>query len=121
MKQKSLWTIAFLLCSLPVFSQGVRWDLGAPGSAGAATTSGTGNSYLLSLPGVKLNWCNYPANAAPCTNFSTTYTDITLATACATNQPVVLQGSNTCRATGDFAGNLGVYTLSGTFSYTLTY
>ena len=112
---------AFLLVSSLAFSQGIRYDIGSPGSAGVVTTSGSGLPYLIALPGVTLNWCNYPANAAPCTNFASTYSSLALTTPCPTNQPIVLQGSSSCQGTSDNAGNLGVYTIAGTYSYTLTY
>lgn len=101
-------------------AQNTRWDLGAPGSAGAVTTSGSGLPFLVALPGVSLQWCSYPANAIPCTNFANTYPSLTSGSPCPTNAQIVLQDSNTCQATGDNFGNLGVYTLSGTYAYTLT-
>lgn len=84
------------------------------------TTSGSGLPFLVALPGVSLQWCNYPANAIPCTNFANTYPSLTSGSPCPTNAQIVLQGSNTCQATGDNFGNLGVYTPSGTYAYTLT-
>lgn len=121
MKTKLIPRIVFAFAILvsPLFPQ-VRWDLGSPGGTGAASVSGTGQANLVALPNVSLNWCNYPANAIPCTNFATTYTSLTLATACLTSTPIVLQGSSTCQATSDGYGNLGVYTNAGTYSYTLT-
>jgi hypothetical protein len=84
------------------------------------TTSGSGLPFLVALPGVSLQWCNYPANAIPCTNFANTYPSLTSVSPCPTNAQIVLQDSNTCQATGDNFGNLGVYTPSGTYAYTLT-
>lgn len=103
-------------------AQGVRWDLGTPGSAGAVTTFGSsGYPQLLAAPNVTLNFCSYPANAVPCTNFTQSYTSLTLGTSCPSNAQIVLQGSSTCQATGDALGNLGVYiAASGTYAYTLT-
>ena len=97
-----------------------RWDIGNPGSAGVVTFSGSGLAFLVAQGNVTLAWCNYPGNAAPCTNYATTYTSSALSTSCPTNAPVVLQGSNTCQATSDNFGNLGVYSPPGIFSYTLT-
>lgn len=124
----------FALCLLVIFlaqfahsQTGIRWDLGAPGSAGAVTTASSGGlPALLAQPGVQLNWCDYPANAVPCTNFATTYTSLTLGTPCSNTTQVVLQGSSSCQTTGDNFGNLGVYTALNTtcvvacYSYTLT-
>jgi hypothetical protein len=101
-------------------SQTNRWDIGNPGSAGVVTFSGSGLAFLVAQGNVTLAWCNYPANTAPCTNYATTYTSSALSTPCPTNAQVVLQGSNTCQATSDNFGNLGVYTAPGTYSYTLT-
>src|SRR5580700_975006 len=100
-----------------------RWDLGAPGSAGATTTQGSGLPFLVALPGVQLNWCNHPANAVPCTNYATTYSG-PAGTACPTNAQITLQGSSTCQQTGDAFGNLGVWIPPSSgltyFDYTLT-
>lgn len=103
-------------------AQGVRWDLGTPGSAGVTTvTAGSGYPPIFAVPNVTLNFCAHPANAVPCTNYVTTYTDLTLGTACATNAQVVLQGTTSCVATGDAGGNLGVnLATGGTYDYTLT-
>ena len=119
----SVWLFALVLflCATFAHSQAVRWDLGAPGSAGATTTTNSsGFPTLRAVPGVSLAWCNYPANAAPCTNYAPTYTSSTAAVSCASNTPIVLQGSSSCVATGDNFGNLGVWTLPGLYSYTTT-
>jgi hypothetical protein len=107
----------------------VRWDLGGP-IAGVTTiatnpptVSGQVPSYLIVLSGVQLNWCAYPANSTQgqaCTNYAATYTSTTLSTACPSSQPIVLQGTNVCVQFSDSYGNLGVYTVAGTYSYTLT-
>lgn len=113
--------VVLLLCATFAQSQVLRWDLGAPGGAGVATTSGGGGfAQLLAVPGASIAWCNYPANAIPCTNYAPTYTSPTSFATCASNAPIVLQGSSTCVATGDNFGNLGVWTLPGNYSYTLT-
>ena len=116
--------LVLLLCATFAQSQNVRWDLGAPGSAGATTTSGSGLPFLVAIPGVTLNWCNYPAITSgpntPCTNFANTFPSISSASPCPTNAQIVLQNSSTCVPTGDNVGNLGVWTAPGTYSYTLT-
>ena len=116
-----------LLCANFAHAQAVRWDLGAPGSAGAVLNAGTGSSPLFAQPNIALQFCNHPANAAPCTNLATTYTSITGGVACPTNQQVVLQGSNTCQSTSDNFGNIGAWVLPNTtcggnlcYDYTLT-
>jgi hypothetical protein len=115
-----LFAFALVLAATYANSQNVRWDLGAPGSAGAVAAGGTGLSPLFAQPGAILNFCNYPANAIPCTNYANTYPTLASTTPCPTNQQVVLQGSSTCQSTGDNFGNMGVYTVSGTYAYTLT-
>lgn len=119
--------LVWLLSGVALGQTAIRWDLGAPGSAGAVTTQSAGGaSPLFALPGVQLAWCNHPANAVPCTNYATTYTSLTLGVSCPTNAQIVLQGSTSCVATGDNFGNLGVYTTTNTtctitcYDYTLT-
>jgi hypothetical protein len=123
----TLFAVGLLLLSTFVHGQNIRWDLGEPGSAGAATTQGAGLPYLVAIPGVALNWCNYPANTVPCTNFANTYPSLSSNSPCATNAQVVLQGSSTCQATGDAFGNLGAYVAPNAscggltcYAYTLT-
>lgn len=127
MKSRILNILLFpVLLLAPNFAhaQAVRWDLGAPGSAGAVMTSG---NQLFAAANVALNWCNYPANAVPCTNYANTYSSISLATLCPVNAQVVLQGSSTCQGSSDNFGNIGVWTAPNTacngltcYAYTLT-
>lgn len=119
-----IFALILLLSASLAHSQNVRWDLGAPGSAGVVTTSA--GSVLVALGNVQLAWCNYPANAVPCTNFANTYPSITSGSACPTNAQIVLQGSNACVATSDAQGNLGVFTAPNSvcvatcYAFTLT-
>ncbi len=101
---------------------GLRWDLGAPGSAGVTMiTGGSGYPPLYAVPNATLHLCSYPAVGVPCTNYVTTYTDLTLAHSCPTNAQIVLQGSTTCQATSANDGSLGVNLAGGgTYAYTLT-
>ena len=118
---KRIGILLLLLAAIPVYAQiGARWDLGSPGMNGVTTVSGSGLPVLLAVPNVQLNWCAYPANAVPCTNYAPTYTSITLLTQCPSSTPIVLQQSSTCGGTSDTYGNLGAYTPVGTYSYTLT-
>jgi hypothetical protein len=77
--------ILILLSALPTFAHGMRFGDGQPVSS--AETSG---GVLCSVPSGTINFCNYPANAVPCTNKATTYTDITLDAAC----PSITPGSS---------------------------
>ena len=100
---------------------GVRWDLGAPGGSGVTTvTAGSGYPPIFATPNAGLILCGYPAVGYPCTNTVTTYTDLTLATSCLSNAQIVLQGTNSCVATSDAEGNLGVnLAAGGTYTYNL--
>jgi hypothetical protein len=83
-------------------------------------------STSLNLPGVistqqaTIAVCAHPANATPCTNKATTYTDITLGTSCLTSAQVVLAGTSSCVATTDSRGNWGAWVASGTYDVTIT-
>lgn len=120
---KKLLLFVIFLPSLWAQSSPARWDIGGP-VPGLSTISTGPIPYFIALTdGVKLNWCQYPANSiqgSPCTNYSPTYTDTTLTTACPSTQPIVLQNSNVCRTTSDAEGNLGVYVPAGIYTYTLT-
>ena len=117
-----LLTVLLTLLGSLAAAQGTRWDLGAPGSAGATMiTGGSGYPPIYAVPGVTLNFCTLPAIGVPCTNFATTYTSLTLASSCPTNAQVVLQNSSACQATGANDGSMGVYLAAGgLYAYTLT-
>jgi hypothetical protein len=72
-------------------------------------------------PGAQVTICSHPANAVPCTNKATTYTDDTLGTACPTSTQIVLDGTNTCVADTDSQGNWGVWVAAGQYDYTVTF
>lgn len=72
------------------------------------------------VPNAVIEFCAWPANAVPCTNKVTTYTDITLTTACPTSTQVVLSGTNICTGSADAQGNWGVWVPPGTYQYTFT-
>lgn len=90
-----------------------------------ATTIGNvspgGYPQLLAVPYAKVSVCNAPANGIPCTNYATTYTNATAATACANNAQVVVAGTIVCTATADKRGNFGFWILPGSYEYTVTY
>lgn len=118
--EKQLVLLLFLACL--AHAQGIRWDLGAPGSAGVVTiTGGSGYPPIRAVPNATLSFCSSPAIGKPCTNTVQTYTNATLVTACPANAQVVLQGSSTCQATGASDGSMGVWIqTAGTYTYTLT-
>lgn len=112
---KKLLLFSALLFALPSFGQGVR-----SGDQFPITTQIKNAGTISTIPFSTINVCGYPANAVPCTNKVTTYTDQTLGTACPTSIQVVLAGTNTCVATTDNLGNWGVWVNPGTYSVTVT-
>lgn len=73
------------------------------------------NGNVSVIANAQVNFCSYPANAVPCTNYATAYTDVTAGTAC--------NGSNGCAnpTTSDSGGNFGAWLLPGHYVYTITY
>src|SRR5574337_1525885 len=107
----------FLLCGI-AFGQGLKFGDGQP--IQTAQKVGGINNVLVAYPNATINFCNSPANAVPCTNKATTYTDSTLTTPCATSTQVVLAGTTNCVATTDSLGNWGVWVAGGQYVYTVT-
>lgn len=62
--------------------------------------------------------CNHPANATPCTNYATTYTQSGAACPNGTQDTPDPQPSS-CQATGDAQGNIGFWIAPGTYDYTV--
>jgi hypothetical protein len=111
--------ILFLLATAPLCAQGYRFD--SQVSQEFSTTLITGATNVLTVPaGPIIAFCNFPANAVPCTNKATTYTSVTLGTSCPTSTQITLTGSNTCVASPDSQDNWGVWVPSGQYSYTIT-
>lgn len=108
-----------LLVSSFAFAQGGRYD-NFTWSVGPAVP-GTSLGTVVAIPGAKINVCESPANATPCTNYATTYTDTTLAVPCSNSTQVVLAGTSLCLANSDAYGNFGFYAAPGTYAYTVTY
>ena len=103
-----------LLFSVPTFGQGIRF-----GDQQPVQSVQTPGGPIYSVPNATINFCNSPANGVPCTNKVTTYTDITLTTACPTSTQVVLSGTNSCVATTDQYGNWGVWISPGVYTFTV--
>jgi len=113
--------IVFLfLCSLAAFGQGSRFGDSTPAFT-SGSVPGTPGIFIQAMPDTLVSICTHPANAVPCTNKATTYTDLSLGTSCPSNQQVVLAGTNACVSTTDGQGNWGAYAASGNYDYTLTY
>ena len=106
-------------CAPAAFSQGYRFD--SQISTDLLTTAIPGTGNVLVLPtSAQVAFCNFPANAVPCTNKATTYTSATLGTPCSTSTQITLTGSTTCVASPDVQQNWGVWVPSGQYSYTVT-
>lgn len=75
---------------------------------------------VMTVPNASISFCAYPANAVPCTNKITTYTDLALGTPCATSTQIVLAGTTTCVANTDSRGNWGLNIPPGNYSFTIT-
>lgn len=66
---------------------------------------------------VSIQICAYPANAVPCTNKVTTYSDVN-GSSCPSSTQVVLAGTTTCVAAADSLGNWGAWTDSQSIAVT---
>lgn len=113
-----------LLALLFVFSiaatasaQGVRFDSQVSQQATVGVTTN-----VVTIPqSPVISVCASPANAVPCTNKATTYTDSTLGTPCSTSTQLVLSGTSTCVTSPDAQNNWGVWVSAGQYTYTITY
>lgn len=114
MRKKLLLMILFLPCL--VHAQGTRYS----SQIVQKGTIGTTTNVVLVPAGASVNWCAHPANAVPCTNKATTYTDATLGTPCATSTQITLDGTTTCIALPDANGNWGIWVGPGAYDYTIT-
>jgi hypothetical protein len=114
MKLKLLFTILFF--PILVAAQGARFDSNVLQQG----TIGTATNAVLIPSGAIIKFCSYPANGVPCTNLATTYTSVTLATACPTSTQITLAGTNTCVSNTDTQGNWGVWVAADLYAYTVT-
>lgn len=122
MKRRLIAAILFLLTAQLCFGQAARFDNIVSTINSSAPAPG-GFYPALYIPGSGIAVCTAPANAVPCTNYATTYSSASAATACPlTPSPLQLTrpGSNTCVAGADATGGWGVWMLSGTYQYTVT-
>lgn len=113
--KKLLLIIPLILWGAIASAQGVRFGEGQP-----VQSVVTPNGPIFSVANASISFCNYPANAVPCTNKATTYTNIGIGTACPTSTQLTLMGSSACVGTTDQYGNWGVWVASGTYSFTIT-
>lgn len=117
---KKLLLMLLLGICVSAFGQGARFGDANPTQT-TAVIPGTSGLLVKVIPGATINFCSWPANAVPCTNKATTYTDYTLQTACSTSIQVVLSGTTNCVGTADPNGNWGVWVAPGLYQYTFTY
>ena len=110
------WLLLLVLFLIPLSAQaqGVR-----VGDNPQVTSSPISGGQLFAVANANISFCSHPANAVPCTNKATTYTDITLGTPCSTSTQIVLAGTSTCVANSDGLGNWGVWVAAGTYDYTI--
>lgn len=113
--RKFLALVLFLIPSLAA-AQGFRVtsQVIQQGTVGTST-----NAVVLPANPI-IAFCNFPANAVPCTNKATTYTNATLATPCATSTQIVLDATTSCVASPDAQNNWGVWVALGQYAYTIT-
>jgi hypothetical protein len=106
----------FFLFALSAAAQGVRFSstVTQQGTVGVST-----NVVILPASPV-IAFCTHPANAVPCTNKATTYTDQTLATPCSTSTQIVRDGTTSCVASPDAQNNWGVWFAPNSAGYDFT-
>lgn len=76
---------------------------------------------IVTVPnGPIIKFCAHPANAVPCSNLATTYTDATLSVACPSSAQIVLDGTNNCVSSPNAQGRWGVWVGPGAYDYTVT-
>lgn len=114
--KRLLFTLLMLLAPA-CFAQGVR--VSPPAITEQGTIATVTNAVIIpAAPVVK--FCNSPANAVPCSNLATTYTDASLGTSCPTSTQIVLDGTTNCVSSPDAQNNWGVWVATGNYTYTVT-
>jgi hypothetical protein len=117
MKRNSLHCLLLLLLAAAGSSaQGFRFDSQVQQQG---TVAGITNVVVVPA-NPTISFCNFPANAVPCTNKATTYTSVTLGTPCSTSTQIVLTNTTSCVANPDLQGNWGVWVPAGQYSYTIS-
>ena len=114
--------LLFILAAFAANAQAIRFD---PQPTQTVSTNAPSGSYpqVLAIPGATIHVCNSPSNAGasqPCTNYATTYTDITATVACSTSTQLTLAATSSCVGTSDGQGSWGFWALPGTYTYTIT-
>jgi hypothetical protein len=113
--------LAIFVLSISALAQNPGGRLGDSQPIRSSTSiTGLSSSFPTIVPNAVVQVCNYPANAVPCTNLATTYTDATLGTACSTSTQITYAGSNTCVGATDVGGAWGVWLFPGQYEWTYT-
>lgn len=115
--KKLLLLVGLMGCASLAQAQAVR--VGPNTVTQQGTVAGASNVVIIP-PGAQIQFCNSPANAVPCSNKATTYTDATGVTPCPTSTQIVLDGTDACVANPDQQGNWGVWVTAGNYQYTIT-
>lgn len=114
-----VFLVLFAALGGSAFGQGIRLD--STTVQEVSTTAVPGVTNVLTVPAApQVAFCNFPANAVPCTNKATTFTSSTLGTPCSTSTQITLIGSTACVASPDVNGNFGFWAAAGTYAYTIT-
>lgn len=114
----ALFVLSSFLLPAIAAGQGARFGDQSPVQRIALVPGVTGN-FVTAIPAT-VNFCTFPANAVPCTNKATTYTDITLGTPCSSATQITIAASNSCVGATDAYGNWGVWAPTGNYAYTYT-
>src|SRR6266480_1636929 len=102
---RRLTLLVFLIFPSLCAAQGFRFD-----STVTQQSTVAGVTNVVTIPAsAQIAFCNFPANATPCTNKATTYTSQTLVTPCSTATQIVLTGTSSCVASPDAQQNWGVW------------
>ena len=116
---KHILTLLLAFSALAFSQTAVRYDI-SPVTTTAGNIQPPGYPALLAVPFATVAVCNAPANAVPCTNYATTYTNAAESATCPSTAQAVLQGTTICSATSDALGNAGWWIAPGTYTYTLS-
>ena len=111
--------LALLFMGFQAFGQASRFDQ-VVSTINASAPAPGGLYPALYIPGSGINICNAPANAVPCTNYATTYTNAVQSATCTAPTQLTRPGANICVKDADEEGGWGVWMVGGTYQYTIT-
>lgn len=117
---KKAFLLAVWLCVLPMFGQTASRYEGNIYTINSSAPLPGGLYPVLAYPGATIAICNAPANAVPCTNYATTYTNASEAGICSAPAQLTRDNSTTCVSPADAEGGFGVWMAGGTYQYTVS-